>query len=132
VLAERAVEWAARLVGADAAAIFDGDGSVIAARSLSDEEAKSLLARVPEMDRPTPVQVLGAETHTVFCVDLPLSTGDGKLMVMSGPFTPVFGTDEVGRLEGYATAVTAGLDRTVLTERIAALERTKTQFLNLA
>ena len=54
------------------------------------------------------------------------------LAVVSGPFTPFFGTDEVGRLTGYATNVTAGLDRVILTERIAALERTKTEFLNLA
>jgi signal transduction histidine kinase len=54
------------------------------------------------------------------------------LAVVSGPFTPFFGTEEVGRLTGYATNVTAGLDRAILTERIAALERTKSEFLNLA
>jgi signal transduction histidine kinase len=54
------------------------------------------------------------------------------LAVVSGPFTPFFGTEEVGRLTGYAANVTAGLDRALLTERMAALERTKTEFLNLA
>jgi len=53
-------------------------------------------------------------------------------VVIGGPFTPYFGGDELQRLNGYATAITAALDRAILTERIAALERTKTEFLNLA
>lgn len=48
------------------------------------------------------------------------------------PFTPIFGSDELDRLEEYSTAIAAGLDRAVVTERIAAMERVKTQFLNLA
>jgi signal transduction histidine kinase len=54
------------------------------------------------------------------------------LVVLSGAFTPLFGTDEVSRLTAYATNITIGLDRATLTERIGALERTKTEFLNLA
>jgi signal transduction histidine kinase len=74
----------------------------------------------------------GTEPQTAVVVPLPLDSGTGVLAVVSGPFTPFFGTDEVGRLTGFATNVTAGLDRAILTERIAALERTKTEFLNLA
>jgi signal transduction histidine kinase len=54
------------------------------------------------------------------------------MVVVSGPYTPFFGTDEVGRLRGYAANITAALDRTRVTERLAAVERTKSQFLNLA
>jgi signal transduction histidine kinase len=65
-------------------------------------------------------------------VPLPLDEGTGMLVVFSGPFTPLFGTDEVARVGAWAAAITAGLDRVVLTERIAALEQSKSQFLNLA
>ena len=63
---------------------------------------------------------------------LPLDAGTGALIVLSGPYTPYFGSDELTWLSGYATSITAALDRAILTERIAALERTKTEFLNLA
>jgi signal transduction histidine kinase len=56
----------------------------------------------------------------------------GAMVVVSGPYTPFFGTDEVARLKGYAANLTAALDRARVTERLAALEKTKTQFLNLA
>jgi two-component system phosphate regulon sensor histidine kinase PhoR len=54
------------------------------------------------------------------------------MVVVSGPYTPFFGSDEVSRLRGYAVSLTAALDRARVTERLAALEKTKTQFLNLA
>jgi signal transduction histidine kinase len=56
----------------------------------------------------------------------------GAMVVVSGPYTPFFGTDEVSRLRGYAANITAALDRARVTERLASLEKTKTQFLNLA
>jgi signal transduction histidine kinase len=63
---------------------------------------------------------------------LHLTEGTGFLGVTGGPFTPLFGSDEVNQLQGYASAVTAGLERARVTERLAAIERNKTQFLNLA
>ena len=63
---------------------------------------------------------------------LHLTEGLGFLGVTAGPFTPLFGTDEVNQLQGYASSVTAGLERVRVTERLAAIERNKTQFLNLA
>jgi len=44
----------------------------------------------------------------------------------------MFGDDELGRLNQYATSITAGLDRVMLSSKIAALERAKTEFLNIA
>jgi signal transduction histidine kinase len=70
--------------------------------------------------------------RTAVAVPLNLEEGMGSLLVLSGPFTPVFGTDEIDRLGLWATAITAGLDRVMLTERISALEQSKSQFLNLA
>ena len=132
LLAERALEWAIRFVGAEAGFIADSDGSVLAARGMDEAQAERLRAQLgaPTDEEMRPISGAGPQTAVV--VPLPLDSGTGVLAVVSGPFTPYFGTEEVGQLTGYATNVTAGLDRAVLTERISALERTKTEFLNLA
>ena len=132
LLAERALEWAIRFVGAEAGFIADSDGSVLAARGMDEAQAERLRATLGASGREEMRPIPGAEAQTAVVVPLPLDSGTGVLAVVSGPFTPYFGTEEVGQLTGYATNVTAGLDRAVLTERISALERTKTEFLNLA
>ena len=132
-LAERALEWAVRFVGADSAFIADSDGSVLAARGIDEVQAERLRAQLGAPARETMLRLPGGEdAQSALVVPLPLNSGTGVLVVLSGPFTPFFGTDEIGRLTAYATNLTIGLDRTTLTERIAALERTKTEFLNLA
>ena len=131
-LAERALDWAIRFVGAEAGFIADSDGSVLAAKGMDEGQAERLNAQLGAPGVEAMRAIPGLEPQTAVVVALPLHSGTGVLAVVSGPFTPFFGTDEVGRLTGYATNVTAGLDRAVLTERIAALERTKTEFLNLA
>jgi signal transduction histidine kinase len=69
---------------------------------------------------------------TTLVIPLRLQQGDGRMVIVSGPFTPGFGDDEVVRLRQYASSVTAGLDRVSLTERIASLEKAKTDFLSVA
>src|SRR4029077_16273772 len=75
---------------------------------------------------------LPAHDRSTLLVPLELEQGRGKMIILSGPFTPVFGEFEVSRLKGYAVSITAGLDRVSLTGRIAALEKAKTEFLNIA
>ncbi|HVD01706.1 MAG TPA: HAMP domain-containing sensor histidine kinase [Candidatus Dormibacteraeota bacterium] len=131
-VAERALEWAIRFVGADAGFIADADGSVLAASGIDESQAERLQGQLgAPSDDPTH-RIHDGQQQTAVVIPLPLSTGTGVLAVIAGAFTPFFGSDEVGRLTGYAANITAGLDRAVLTERIAALERTKTEFLNLA
>src|SRR3989442_13467869 len=74
---------------------------------------------------------LGAPDRVV-AVPLPLTDGQGSLGVVAGPFSPVFGTEEITQLRAYASSVSAGLERARVTERMAAIENNKTQFLNLA
>jgi signal transduction histidine kinase len=131
-LAERALEWGIRFVGAEAGFIADSDGSVLAAKGMDEGQAERLNSQLGAPETEAMRAIPGSEPQTAVVVPLPLHSGTGVLAVVSGPFTPFFGTEEVGRLTGYATNVTAGLDRAVLTERIASLERTKTEFLNLA
>ena len=106
-LAERAVFWAVRLLGGTGGYILDAGGNVIAGER-SDSAAP----------------VVRAPLH--------LPEGEGVLAVVAGTFTPVFGTDEIVQLRGYANSVSAGLQRVSVTERMAAIEKNKSQFLNLA
>ena len=65
-------------------------------------------------------------------VPLALRQGRGAMVIFSGRLSPLFGDDELTRLHQYAASITAGLDRVTLSSRIAALERAKTDFLNVA
>ena len=131
-LARRAAGWARRLVGADGVAVLDPGGEVLALEGMQAEDARQLAAHVDPSGQPSLVATLGSTRPNSIVIKLPLDTGPGALVVASGPFTPFFGSDEMNRLWYYATNVTAALDRARVTERMAALEKTKSQFLNLA
>ena len=118
-LARKATEWAARLVGGAAAFVVDADGSILAACGVSPEAALQIAKDT-------------ANSESTITIPLDLEEGQGRMTIISGPFTPVFGQDEIGLLRGYAVSITAGLDRVSLTQRIALLEKAKTDFLNLA
>jgi len=124
VLAERAATWAMRLLGGNAAFITDPDGKFIANAGIDPARAAHLMAE----QRKNP---LGPPDRVV-AVPLPLTDGQGSLGVVAGPFSPVFGTEEITQLRAYASSVSAGLERARVTERMAAIESNKTQFLNLA
>jgi signal transduction histidine kinase len=118
-LAGRALEWASRLVGGASAFIVDSDGSILATRGMTDAEAAKLAS-----DQ--------GPRRSTLVVPLDLEQGSGLMTIVAGPFTPMFGEDEVVRLRQYGGSITAGLDRVLLTGRIGALEKAKTEFLNIA
>lgn len=130
-LAQRALGWATRLVGGAGAVLVDSDGSILAARDLTPDQAEAIAADAiaePATGRgrasPRPATRLTTPLH--------LQQGEGVLVILAGPFTPVFGDDEILRLRQYANSITAGLDRVSLNQRIASLEKAKTEFLNVA
>src|SRR5256886_483669 len=131
-LARRASEWGLRLVGAEGIAIVDANGEILALRGLPKETAHRLAAQVDPKGKPSLLATQGSRREDAIVVPLPLDLGMGAMVVVSGPYTPFFGSDEVSRLRGYAANLTAALDRARVTERLAALEKTKTQVLNLA
>ena len=132
-LADRALVWAERLIGGDAAYVIDSNGSILAARGISTADAKSLSERsrplttadVPESHAPW-------RSGSTLVIPLDLRQGRGAMVIVTGRLSPLFGDDELGRLRQYASSITAGLDRVSLSSRIAALERAKTDFLNVA
>jgi signal transduction histidine kinase len=131
-LARRAGDWAMRLVGADGVAIVDTDGGMLALKGLSQDAARTLASQAGRQRAAQLLTTPGAKRPNAIAINLPLDSGRGTMIVVSGPFTPFFGTEEVLQLHGYAANVTAGLDRARVTERLAALDKMKSQFLNLA
>ncbi|MDQ6877566.1 MAG: HAMP domain-containing histidine kinase, partial [Candidatus Dormibacteraeota bacterium] len=131
VLAEKAVGWAKRLLGAQGAFIVDSDGALMASSGIDSRRVDEIMSPRkghPDVEIVYPALGPGA----VIVVPLRLSGGEGSLGVTAGPFTPLFGSDEINQLQGYGSAVTAGLDRARVTERMSAIEKNKSQFLNLA
>jgi len=130
-LAQRALGWAARLVGGEAAFVIDSDGSVLAARGIGPEDAHELTAFSSLLaaghDRTAPWR-----EGPVVVLPLDLRHGPGAMVIISGRLTPLFGDDEMSRLRQYATSISAGLDRVALNIRIYALEKAKSEFLNVA
>ena len=130
-LAEKAAGWAKRLLGAHGAFIVDSEGTLMAASGIDGGGVEEIMsARTWELDGGIQEPMPGRSAAIV--MPLHLTEGTGFLGVTGGPFTPLFGSDEVNQLQGYASAVTAGLERARVTERLAAIEGNKTQFLNLA
>src|SRR5260370_9710011 len=132
-LADRALGWAERLVGGAAAFVIDSDGSVLASRGINPAEAAALSVRSGAMS-----VAQNEDGHapwragSTLVIPLDLRQGRGAMVIVSGRLSPMFGDDELGRLRQYATSITAGLDRVNLTSKVAALERAKTDFLNIA
>jgi signal transduction histidine kinase len=60
-------------------------------------------------------------SRTAILVPLSFEAGTGRLVVIAGAMTPIFGSDEVARLIVYSVAVTAALDRTRLVEAMQAV-----------
>jgi signal transduction histidine kinase len=130
-LAHRALGWATRLVGGAGAFIVDSDGSILAARDMTVDQAAKV-ASGANAASPTRLALLLPRLTNMLVVPLQLQQGDGAMIVLSGPFTPLFGDDEMLRLRQYAGGIAAGLDRVSLNQRIASLEKAKTEFLNVA
>jgi len=112
-LADRALVWAERLVGGEAAASLSKRFSYLSVDGRGDGHAPWRAGRS-------------------LVVPLELRPGRGAMVIVSGRLSPLFGDDELARLRQYAVSITAGIDRVTLSSKIAALERAKTDFLNVA
>jgi signal transduction histidine kinase len=129
-LAYKALGWAERLVGGESAFIIDAGGDVLASKGMSPADARLLAAQgkfVAKQDGRDPRRV-----GSSIVVPLELQQGSGAMVIRSERLTPIFGDEELTRLSQYATSLSAGLDRVTLSSKIAALERAKTDFLNIA
>ncbi|MEA2635320.1 MAG: hypothetical protein QOJ33_299 [Chloroflexota bacterium] len=107
-LASRALDWAVRLSGADAG-FFRSAGSILATQAMTTDEAGGLEARISAAAGRHVVPLGGRPPRTAIIA--PLAEADAAIILVGGPFTPVFGTDEQAWLQHYTALVSTGLDR---------------------
>ncbi|HEX6487402.1 MAG TPA: ATP-binding protein [Candidatus Dormibacteraeota bacterium] len=123
-LARQALGWVIRLVGADGGLIADGN-RLLAVEGLGGVEATELLRAAGDMHGTGSLPV--PQPRSAFRFPLSLSDGEGSVILVAGPFTPIFGADELGRVELYTVSLTAAMDRAALVEELrqnqATLER---------
>ena len=130
-LAQRALGWAQRLTGGESAFVIDSDGSILASNGVDKDEAQRIAALKDFLSAAGQRREPWRLDHLLI-VPLDLEKGPGAIVLVSGRMTTTFGDDEVSRLAQYAISITAGLDRVKLTSRIQALEKAKSDFLNVA
>lgn len=119
-LAAQCLEWAVRLVGAEAGCIVGLDGSMLATSNLTQEQALMLAGASHHSEGRQALRLSPDEgPSNVIIVPMVSATGQGAIAVVAGPFTPLLGSDEVDRLSQYAASVTAAFDRLQLLEQLS-------------
>ena len=106
-LGARALEWATRLVGAQAGVLLAPDGEIIAAQGLGAAESRDFAREAAARFASHRNRVTGS----LLVVPVRASSGDAILAVRAGEFTPVFGSDEVSRLRQYASTLSIAMER---------------------
>ena len=117
-LARRAAEWATRLVGGEAAAIFGGDGKSRTSTGLDAAELADLAARLDSMPEGVNRVQFGGADRAALRLRLNVMSSAGTLIVLAGPFTPWFGTEDVARVQQVMSAYATAVDRGQLIDRL--------------
>jgi signal transduction histidine kinase len=122
-LAARALEWALRMAGARQGFIAFPGTTIIASHAMTVEEADRLGR---EIGTRAGILMLRSDRDAIQpAIATPLVTekATGIVVLLAGPFTPVFGADEVAWIGQYAALVATGLERVVLIEKMEDLNR---------
>lgn len=115
-LARRGLEWAVRLAGADQGFFVGLDGSILATVAIAVETAAPIHQRVTEAKDQAVLALGGTPPRTAAIV--PIRGTKARIVLISGPFTPVFGTDDQAWIKQYAALVGTGLERVGLVEAV--------------
>jgi len=116
-LAKRSLDWAIRLTGADAGLFMSGPRTILATQGLTADDAATLQAAVAGAGSRTVIPLGGTPPRSVMIARLHVN--DAAIVLLGGPFTPVFSTDEEAWLQQYAAMVSTGLERVRLVEALA-------------
>ncbi|HKW69017.1 MAG TPA: response regulator [Candidatus Dormibacteraeota bacterium] len=122
-LARRALELGTQLVGGASAALFDSAGKATAGRGLDDEELVELAGRLSGLERGVGRITLAGAERAVIKMPVAGISSSNTLVVLAGPFTPDFGSDEMNRVQQLMSAFVTALERRHL---ITQLEMTNT------
>jgi len=117
-LANRALEWAMRLVGGAAAASFDTAGTLRSSRGFPPDQLSDLREGVGHLGEGVGRMNITGSDHAVLMLPIKGLAGAGALIVVSGPFTPAFGSDEMRRVQQFMSAFATALDRRQLMARL--------------
>jgi signal transduction histidine kinase/DNA-binding response OmpR family regulator len=135
-LSARALDWAMRLVGGASAATFDSSFRVLDSRGLAPDQIKGLSEALPDLHRGVNRAVVSGSDRTVLMLPIAGLASLGSLVVVSGPFTPGIGGDEMNRVQQFMSAFATALDRrhvidqlTETNTRLEAADRHKSVFL---
>jgi signal transduction histidine kinase len=120
-MAKRGLDWTVRLTGADAGFFVTSQDVVLALNGLSKEVATGLSRQIGPSNGRTVVPLGGTPPANALLVPLP--NEDGRIVLIGGPFTPVFGTDDQAWIGQYAALISTGLDRVHLVEQVTARTR---------
>jgi len=115
-----ALAWAARLAGAGGAVSFDDDNHVRGAVGVDQTQVAALQTLMPGLHDGVGRHDLGHGATTIAAVPIVTPEGANRLVLVAGPFSPSFGGDELSRVQQFMTAVTAGIDRKRLVDRLQA------------
>ncbi len=127
-LAARALDWAQRLVGGDAGFIATERLNVLASAGMPHDEACEMAARLRATERAATVKLAGPSGLAIVA---PVRTeiGLATLVVLSGPYIQLFGSEEIQLVTEYATEIGLGLDRVRLTEELQRLDVARREFI---
>ncbi len=120
-LARGGLDWAVRLVGGRGGLVADGDSELLALQGMSEPEARELLAD-RRLRQGSSAPLVGPDGRTAIVEHLPIQSGSGLLVVVSGSLSPAFGSDEAEWLHGYAAALAIALDRVRIAEMAGQTE----------
>src|SRR6202022_3058588 len=118
-LARRSLDWAIRLTGADAGFFLNGPGTILATQGMTADDAQTLQAAVAGAGGRTVIPLGGTPPRSAMIARLHVN--DAAIVLLGGPFTPVFGR---GRVVGALAQPNGQLEARVreVTERPQQLE----------
>ena len=125
-LADRALEWAMRLGGGASAVLYDATGKPGTSRGIDPAQLVELSGRLRELPEGVSRLTLGGDETSAIRLPVRGLSTSGTVVILSGPFTPGFGSDEMTRIEQVLSSFVTAIDRRHL---IAQLEQSNAALL---
>ena len=123
VVATRALHWAIRLVGGSDGVFASSDLGTVVSVGLDLQDGIDLVTRLPANGRVRTVRMDGSTAREAMVIPVRLESGVATLIVVAGPFTPPFSSEETVLLAHFGETVAAALDR-------LRVDEMRTAFLN--
>src|SRR5438477_5941786 len=117
-LADRALEWAMRLGGVASAVLYDATGKPGTSRGIDPAQLVELSGRLRELPEGVSRLTLGGDETSAIRLPVRGLSASGTVVILSGPFTPGFGSDEMTRIEQVLSSFVTAIDRRHLIDQL--------------